>query len=283
MNFAFLPVTFVVLINSPINWTSRIESDQIDSVQAFSSTFNHLLSRLYYNTHVLTPNGSSVLTYNRSPEELSDSQKAYYNNSIANNYPNATFLSTATRLYNCHSYAWYMQDDTYNNHWMDDPNIYISDLSYYRIYSNYQVGDIICYYNSNGAKIHSGRISQMLNGSANSVCGNSNLFLVTSKWGQCGLYSHRGDECPYTSYNSGASSNNLATSVRFYRISTSHSHSLNYISHTKNKHFTYCSCSMAYYENHDWESGYSQLKTDGPNYIPKYVCAKCGRTSTFPH
>ena len=118
---------------------------------------------------VLTPNNSSVSTWDRTSDELTPSQISYCDSVIANDYPYATYVSSATRMYNCHSYAWYMQNSQYNLHWMDNPTTYVSDNSYYQVYAGVQVGDIICYI-KNGSKIHSGRIYQILGGSPNGVC-----------------------------------------------------------------------------------------------------------------
>lgn len=276
-----LSIVFITLSSSIISSNAPL-GEPTPTFFDFPSIYDIISKDVLYSS-VKTPNNSTVTTIDYSQFELTDSQKADCNYYVSIHFPNASFLSSATVLYNCHSYAWYMQDSTYNVHWMSDPALYISDSSYYRIYSNIQVGDIICYINSDGDNIHSGRINQVIGGSSNNVCGNSNLYQVTSKWGLYGLYSHRGDECPYTSYYYGASGEDLATNVRFYRISTSHSHSLHYISHTKHTHLTYCSCSMACYESHDWISNNKGLGNDNPDYVPGYTCIKCGMTSNFPY
>ncbi len=273
MHLNFLPILF-------LSFTNFYQS----SVKNNFDSSDYLYNLPYVSmprSYVLTPNGNSVSTV-QNTTDLSSSQIAECNSFVSSICPNAIFLSGPTNKYNCHSYAWYMQNHFYNTHWMPSPDTYVSDYSYTPIYSNVQVGDIICYINSSGAKIHSGRINQVLGGTSNNVCGDSNLYQVTSKFGMCGLYSHRGDECPYTSYYSDAYGENLATSVQYFRISSSHSHSLNYISHSNYQHFVFCSCSMAYYENHDWESN-NKSSGDEQEYVPSYTCTKCGRTAIYPY
>lgn len=137
-----------------------------------------------------------------------------------NAYPNAILLDEPTHLYNCHSYAWYNRYPT-NRLWMNDyPNIYYSaqDMSYAEV-ATPRIGDIICYYKSNGENIHSGVVVEVLNGTSNGVCGNSNLVMIESKWGSAGLYRHRGDQCPYPGLE--------ATYVKYYRPRTGSSYTLN--------------------------------------------------------
>ena len=270
---SILPIIFL----SFTNFYQSTVKNNFDSFDCLYNSPSVPASRSY----VLTPNGNSVNTVQYT-EELTSSEIASYNSYISSMCPNAIFLSNPTNRYNCHSYAWYMQNPIYNTHWMPWPNTYVSDYSYTQLYSNVQAGDIICYINSSGEKIHSGRINQVLGGTSNNVCGDSNLYQVTSKFGTCGLYSHRGDECPYTSYNGNASGGNLAVNVQYFRISSSHSHSLNYVSHSNYQHFVYCSCSMAYYESHDWESN-NKSSGDEQEYIPSYTCSKCGRTAIYPY
>lgn len=91
------------------------------------------------STTVKTPKGSSVSVTVFS-SDFTASQKTAYNNEFKNSWPNATFVSTSTRMYNCHSYAWY-SSSTSNKYWMNDPSKYMSDGSYKNAgYQNSGVG-----------------------------------------------------------------------------------------------------------------------------------------------
>lgn len=94
---------------------------------------------------VYTPNGTSVSVFEL--EEYSQSYLDDIEEYVEDTYPNATYVSPATRKYNCHSYAWY-SSSTSNTWWMNDPSAYMSDGSYTRVYSAlsasrvyYPVGD----------------------------------------------------------------------------------------------------------------------------------------------
>ena len=263
----FLPTTIMIFASLSGNANTA-------SFSCFSN------SRYLVPSYVYTPNNTQVSTWDRTNEEFTSSEIATANNYISNHYPNASFLANASKIYNCHSYAWYMQSSQYNFHWMDSPSNYVLDNSYYKVIVGPQIGDVICYINSNGTKIHSGRIQNIYAGTSNNVCGSSNLYQVISKWGEYGLYSHRGDECPYTSYNSSASGNNLAVTILFYRISTSHTHSWTYVPYNNYQHACYCSCSEVVYEHHIWVLQ-SKNKDDKGN--PSYICQKCGKTSVYPY
>ena len=168
---------------------------------------------------VETPNGSPV-SVDYYFEQLTSEEIIYSKELVSQNYPQAVLLAEPSRFYNCHSYAWYMSS-TSNRYWMNEPHIYYSntDLSYVEVNSP-RVGDIICYYKSNGENIHSGLVVDTLNGTPNGVCGNSNLFIVESKWGKSGLYRHRGDQCFYANELRG-------DEVKYYRPRTGSSYTFN--------------------------------------------------------
>jgi hypothetical protein len=98
-------------------------------------------------------------------------------------YPNVQILSSATRDYNCHDYAWsYSLGDP--PHWMDDPTPYTVDGSYYRTGTTPgAVGNRLYFYSSS----HSAIVSQLAGGDA----------LIISKWGQAGLIMSTILQCPY--------------------------------------------------------------------------------------
>ena len=68
---------------------------------------------------VYTPRGSAVSVKTRAEASAADIARTdeYYKNK----YPKATFVSSSSLRYNCHSYAWY-STSTRNPYWMDDPS-----------------------------------------------------------------------------------------------------------------------------------------------------------------
>jgi len=131
---------------------------------------------------VYTPRGTAV-TVTVTTFELTTAEINSYNSYVAANYPSATRETNASRMYNCHSYAWY-STSTSNNVWMNTPgdDKYWQDGSYtlwrppYIWFSDmklsWQQGD------------HTGRMQ-----------GTSNY--VRSKWGQLPQMYHYYTYSPY--------------------------------------------------------------------------------------
>lgn len=161
------------------------------------------------------------------------------------NYTNAEKHRSASRSYNCHSYAWYDSASS-NTYWIDDPTNYYSNNAYYTEVTTPAVGDIICYFNGN-VNLHSGIVTAINVEASNNECGNANTVEVISKWGMAGLYMHNGYECPYTSY----SESGEATSVKYYR----HIHSYSYTNVTIHyQHRATCrTCGYTFTESHNWK------------------------------
>lgn len=122
---SFEKVTSDILLDSEIVITSELE-------------VMTLLVYPIYGT-VYTPNGSSVsvIEFEEYPQWYLDDIEDW----VTITYPNATFVSSATRKYNCHSYAWY-SSSTSNTWWMNDPSAYMSDGSYTRVYSALQASRV---------------------------------------------------------------------------------------------------------------------------------------------
>ena len=209
---------------------------------------------------------------------------AYLNSSYDSAFYNATRLSPATAFYNCHSYAWYSQNYNTNRYWIDNPSAYYKyseNLLYVQV-STPQPGDRICYIDNKGTSSvlddtneHSGIVTKVLTGTSNGLCGNSDLVMVTSKWGVSGLYLHNGYECPYTAYAGG-----ITDTVKYYR-KMYHSHSYTRTDYgSLDDHQITCSCvSTTMYENHTWSFGYvgaSVYDVVSPDAIPVYTCTGCG-------
>ncbi|WP_334072558.1 MULTISPECIES: hypothetical protein [Paenibacillus] len=139
---------------------------------------------------VKTPRGTSVPVIIRG-EELTLTQKAQLNNSYKQAYPNATFVSSSTSNYNCHSYAWY-SDSTSNTYWMNNPSAYMTDGSYSSFTNLINAGIGTRVYYDNGE--HSGIVYQ-----AGGPLASPKYLKVISKWGMAPLMKHQADYSPYAS------------------------------------------------------------------------------------
>lgn len=151
---------------------------------------------------VKTPNGSDVEVIERqegSKEKIEEINKKY-----DSMYSKAERISSASYIYNCHSFAWYSQNIEANHYWMNSPTAYYLDGSYIEIsYLELKERDRICYFDNEGYNLHSGIVLKIKNEEPNDICGSSNVVEVQSKWGACGLYQHSGDYCPYVSLYGG--------------------------------------------------------------------------------
>jgi hypothetical protein len=134
---------------------------------------------------IYTPLGTPVFDTYTTPE-LAQWEIDYLNQLAQTNYPNATLINTASGTYNCHGYAWHMNQGGgavwlgYYTNWAED--IYWQDGSYAET-STQQYGQKVSYlpdYESN----HSA-ITTTVN----------NTF--RSKWGQGPVMQHSFNYCPY--------------------------------------------------------------------------------------
>lgn len=159
-----------------------IESSQISTASNVSAT-----------TYVQTPKGSNVQVFN-DPEQMTPAAKLQLDSSTVNTYPNATFLSSSTTIYNCHSYAWYLQS-TSNPYWMNNPALYMSDGSYTKVTSASGLAVGAKWYTS--SKNHSAVIYSFSLAHAQPF----QQCTVTSKWGQGPVMRHTANYGPYTDLN----------------------------------------------------------------------------------
>lgn len=140
----------------------------------------------------VTPSGNPITVtwyYDRTPELTSAQISAIEAEVIATYglYP----ADDATVKYNCHSYAWHSQSKS-NKYWINYPDDYLNDPLVRKV-SSPSVGDRIVYQKtSSGSYLHSGVVTTA----------NSNVTMITSKWGAWGLYHHTVNNCPsdYGSY-----------------------------------------------------------------------------------
>jgi len=134
-------------------------------------------------TYVRDPAGSKVKMLERG-ERLTQDEKEDIANHIRIEYPNVSILASATTCYNCHSYAWYHSNEDRNPFWLNDPNPYWEDGSYFPV-KNPSEGDIV-YYGTTGQE-HSGIVAKIV----------GSTIRVQSKWGAECLLLHDIEDCPY--------------------------------------------------------------------------------------
>lgn len=130
---------------------------------------------------VYTPKGTAVPVILFS--EMSPDQITSTNNSAAAQFPNAQRLNNSSRLYNCHSYAWYLSEAPGSPlYWMSPGNAtYWQDGSYIQICNESQAAKID-YASDDHSAIRS------------VVAGK-----YDSKWGQWPLMRHNPTDVPYNS------------------------------------------------------------------------------------
>lgn len=150
-----------------------------------------------------TPNGSSVPDTWVHDIELSPEAIAYWNQYV-DRYPGATRLSSATRTYNCHSFAWRCWND-FDPVWIGQSsitaeNVYWNDGSYVEKSSS-----------SSASKVSFDPTASWGADCDHSAITASGGYLI-SKWGPAGLVKHLVNNCPY--WRSGVP-------IKYYELSNS--------------------------------------------------------------
>ena len=115
--------------------------------------------------------------------EMTNTEKEDALEWVSTNFPNATILSEPTALYNCHSYAWNMQDGG-PTCWINgnaNLSVYWSSREYYSTTTA-----------SNAVKIH------YYNGDHSAITSPTVSGKYLSKWGSLPLMLHDPDYCPYS-------------------------------------------------------------------------------------
>lgn len=141
----------------------------------------------YSTTTVYTPNGSAV-TVIIAAQDFSSAEKQDINDYFISTYPLATYVSTSTKNYNCHSYAWY-SSSTSNQYWMDDPSRYMSDGSYSKVSTPMRASHMYYATGNHSAKIYD-VVSNVISKAT-----------VISKWGQGPVMIHKANYSPYNTSN----------------------------------------------------------------------------------
>lgn len=190
-DFASVALAQMETRSKTLNYNTMSVSDDEDLDFLFESmvlseliSSSTTLAQDYTIGYKLTPMGSSVeVRYPMS--DINFIQKKIINDQYDEQYPDATRLDGATRVYNCHNYAW--DESAPQEGWMPDPSAYMTDGSYRELDGEtLKPGDIL--YSSEAD--HSAIIY--------SISGNIyDPITVTSKWGTAGLYRHSLYDCPY--------------------------------------------------------------------------------------
>ena len=131
-----------------------------------------------YSDIINTPNGTPVDVMRWISGDWTTNEKLIWENYWMTEYPSNSYLNEATRMYNCHAYAWTNQRDI----WMDAPNQekYWEDLSYVEVDTPSAKAKV-----SYTAVDHSARIAP--DGSGKFV----------SKWNAWPLFEHHFNDSPF--------------------------------------------------------------------------------------
>lgn len=142
-------------------------------------------------TTVRTPRNTAVaatlMTFQLSAAEITA-----INNQIAQQYPQASRIASASRKYNCHSYAWHSQS-TANDKWINTPNedLYWTDGSYRRVAT---VNGQLVPPSTGVAPL----LSKVSWGNNDHSAIRQTSTHLRSKWGQGPLMQHRPGYSPYS-------------------------------------------------------------------------------------
>lgn len=140
---------------------------------------------------VQTPNGTVLKEgwyddyYITTSSGFSDDEIYYLDLEMARLYPNAIRRKSASKRYNCHSYAWHDQSPE-NNVWLINPFPYMTDGSYLNAGSAAAGRKV--FYRNTGSEV--GTDGKTLGDHSGIVKSVGSTIMVTSKWGEYGLYEH---------------------------------------------------------------------------------------------
>lgn len=167
-------------------YENMYENDTLDSIDAevvMSEDESGLCSR---NIILHTAKGTPVSAI-MMDEPLSKEQIKLINKQYKKAYPKATYVSSATGRYNCHSYAWYKSSSN-NSVWINFPKAFITEAKTVKK-SKVKSGNKAVWINAaaNAYYIHSGVVYSVKNGNVT----------IQSKWGKAPLMRHAQDYSPY--------------------------------------------------------------------------------------
>lgn len=160
------------IVSNGFYWFYTMLPEDAEKKQLNASLYGNVMALNDVTTSTRTPNGTYVEVV--ICDELTAKQIADYDADYAERYPAATKLCSATKHFNCHSYAWYSQNVNTNTYWIRNPAAYWEDGSYTStgITLNCKVRYL--------SGLHSAIVSYYSNG----------VTYYTSKWGSHGLYYH---------------------------------------------------------------------------------------------
>lgn len=167
------------------NYVSKNSCDQISVLASNGFVSNGSViygnnGALYYNG-TYTKYGVAAPCYKYSSGDYSSAEQKEADKAFEEVHPAWTRIHSATKKYNCHSYAW-IQQSASNIYWMDSPDTFLSSSSVSFVSSNgaANTSDKIVIRDSNGTAQHSCI--------AASTGSNINSIKTTSKCGNFGVY-----------------------------------------------------------------------------------------------
>lgn len=131
-----------------ILYDSFLEAEEIVSrVSEFTSSGTTVTasSGASYYSGTYTLYGVSIECLQYLSGDYSSTEMQKYNNALNLDHSNWTYISTATKKYNCHSYCW-INKSASNIYWLNDPRNFASATSYFNSYGgNIQIASSDAY------------------------------------------------------------------------------------------------------------------------------------------
>ncbi len=208
---------------------------------------------------------------------------------FANN-PDYRRIGDPTTTYNCLTVAFYMYweyemynsdyfcEDPYRRCELLEPEAYLRDMSFEET-NEPRVNDLALYYDANGGVQTAGIIREVYAEQASNPTSNETFvkqlsqYKMWSKWGEYGVYEHRGDHCPYIDKLACPQLTNSSTTRVMYLRKHTHSYTQKYVADGDKHHKAYCKCGDYSVNPHIWIRGSNRQK----------YCEYCFyRTSGFP-
>ncbi|SKC56235.1 hypothetical protein SAMN06298215_1676 [Bacteroidales bacterium WCE2008] len=172
-----------------------------------------------------TPFGKDIVVYSAN-SDFSSSERKSIDNTYKRSYPSATFVSSATKKYNCHSYAWFW-DSSYNPFWIDAYENGSLQLSKFWTNALFESCS-----SATGAKR-----AYYSTGDHSAIVRPDGKFI--SKWGQAPVMIHDKNYCPYST-----------SGIQYFKVRSSSMYVNNY--HLDGPSPIIVNTSQYYYYEHDW-------------------------------
>lgn len=84
-----------------------------------------------YNEGIYEKYGKRANCWKYCYGDYTSQEKTNLNDEFQSKHPSFTFVSNATKKYNCHSYAWISQNTTKNEYWLNSPEKFASSTGYF--------------------------------------------------------------------------------------------------------------------------------------------------------